>query len=242
MISNERGREAGMIRSLHPGAGPSLAVDVTRALRDFQLRAEFTVSRWPLVLLGPSGSGKTQLLRVIAGLECGGRGRVALDEEVWQGERTFVPPHRRPIGYCSQEGDLFPHLSVLENVAFPLRFRSGLSAQERGDRALEWLERLKVGHLAKTAPSAISGGERGRVALARALAGAPRLVLADEPFAAVDQAARRELCRQVALGALLGLPLVWVTHDPEEAEILGEKGLRLELENGRMRAVSGYEP
>ncbi|MCA9758773.1 MAG: ATP-binding cassette domain-containing protein [Candidatus Eisenbacteria bacterium] len=221
--------------------GPTLTFAIRRVLRDFELDCESTVDRWPLVLLGPSGSGKTQLLRVLAGLERRASGRIALGDEVWLGEGTWTPPHLRPIGYCSQEGDLFPHLSVLENVAFPLRFRSQLSRVERLDRAREWLERLRVGHLAQSAPAAISGGERGRVALARALAGAPRLVLADEPFAAVDQTARMELSEQVA-EVLAGLPVIWVTHDADEAELLGRRGFRLELRNGRIQALSGYEP
>jgi ABC-type sulfate/molybdate transport systems ATPase subunit len=195
---------------------------------------DLVVDRWPLLLLGSSGAGKTQLLRTLAGLGPRAEGRIELDGVVWLDDRTHVPPHRRSVGFCVQEGELFPHLSVLANVAYPLRFRTRLSRAEREELARDWLARLRVDHLASSSPSAVSGGERGRIALARALVAEPSLLLADEPFAALDPVQRNRLGGDVIRNALQGRRVVWVTHDPAEAELLSQGGTRLRLDRGRI--------
>lgn len=183
-----------------------------------------------VVLLGPNAAGKTTLLRALAGLVPLEHGRVALDgvvlEDTTAGVR--VPTERRPIGVVFQDYLLFPHMSSLENVAFGLRARGIPRAVARA-RACEMLERVGLAEVAGARPRALSGGQAQRVALARALATDPRLLLLDEPLAAMDAGARAELRRGLSrhLAAFPGTCLV-ITHDPIEAMTLGDKLVVLE--------------
>lgn len=216
-------------------ASRTLSVRVRRPLRDFELSVEFEVDRWPVVLMGRSGAGKTQLLRCLAGLEPGASGRIVMDGVVWLGNGIDLPPHRRSIGLSVQEGELFPHLSVLENVAYPLRFRRRTNGAERHRAARACLARFGVEHLAPVPATHVSGGERGRIALARALVAAPHLLLADEPFAALDPDQRRSLGEEMNRAILPVAPILWVTHDRHEADLLSRTGgVRLVLERGRI--------
>ncbi len=195
------------------------------------LDVELTVeSSGVVVLLGPNAAGKTTLLRALAGLVPLERGRVALDgvvlEDTAAGVR--VPTERRPIGVVFQDYLLFPHLSVLENVAFGLRSRGAGRGAAR-ERALAMLDRVGLADRAAVKPRALSGGQAQRVALARALATDPRLLLLDEPLAAMDAGARAELRRGLSrhLAAFSGTCLV-ITHDPIEAMTLGDQLVVLE--------------
>ncbi|MBK6769694.1 MAG: ATP-binding cassette domain-containing protein [Ardenticatenales bacterium] len=198
-------------------------------------------------VVGPNGAGKSTLLAVIAGLVRPDTGRVALDGVVWDDaavdERgravrppVHVPPQARPIGVVFQDLALFPHLSAVENAAFPLRARAVPAAEARA-RAMDALDHLGVGHRADARPGALSGGEAQRVALARALIAKPRLLLLDEPLAALDRPARgriRALLGDV-LGAFEGVAVL-ITHDPLDAEALADR--LMVLEGGRI-AQSG---
>ncbi|HEY1467301.1 MAG TPA: ATP-binding cassette domain-containing protein, partial [Acidimicrobiales bacterium] len=136
-------------------------------------------------ILGPSGSGKTTLLRVLAGFERADQGTIVLGDHVVDDGHRFVPPERRGIGYVPQEGALFPHLSVLKNVAF------GVPRRERAARKLdELLEMVGLSGLGGRYPHQLSGGQQQRVALARALAIRPGIVLLDEPFSSLDAGLR----------------------------------------------------
>ncbi len=188
-----------------------------------------------VVLLGPNAAGKTTLLRALAGLIPLARGRVVLDgttlEDVDQGVR--VPTDQRPIGVVFQDYLLFPHLSVLDNVAFGLRTR-GAGRRAAREEAARWLARVDLAPgCAHERPKALSGGQAQRVALARALATRPRLLLLDEPLAAMDAGARAELRRELArhLASFEGICLV-VTHDPVEAMTLADQ--LVVLEGGRV--------
>ncbi len=170
-------------------------------------------------ILGPSGSGKTTLLRVIAGFERPDRGLVRLGGEVVDDTERYVTPDRRRIGYVPQEGSLFPHLSVEQNVAF------GLARRERhGKRVTDLLEMVGLGGLGRRYPHQLSGGQQQRVALARALAIEPSIVLLDEPFASLDaslRAAVRQDVRRVLREA--GTTALLVTHDQDEALSLADR-------------------
>ncbi|MDX6630110.1 MAG: iron(III) transport system ATP-binding protein [Gaiellales bacterium] len=169
-------------------------------------------------VLGPSGSGKTTLLRLIAGFDPPDRGRIALNGETFDDGQHHVPAHRRRIGYVPQEGLLFPHLSVAENVGFGLPRRS-----RGGQRVTDLLELIGLGGLGHRRPHELSGGQQQRVAVARALAPEPRLILLDEPFAALDASLRDSLRAEIKqLLASLGTTVVLVTHDQEEALSLAD--------------------
>ena len=181
---------------------------------DFEVEAGALIA-----VLGASGSGKTTLLRLICGFERADSGIVEIGGEVVSGPGVHAPPERRHIGYVAQEGSLFPHLSVLDNVGF------GLPRGERGNRARIEALLASVGlpaAYADRAPHQLSGGEQQRVALARALAPNPRLVLLDEPFSALDAALRAETREAVAAAlAASGATALLVTHDQSEALSMG---------------------
>jgi putrescine transport system ATP-binding protein len=164
-------------------------------------------------LLGSSGCGKTTLLRLLAGFETPDAGRLIIDGQ----DMTGVPPHRRPINMMFQSYALFPHMNVAENVGYGLR-REGLPKPEIAARVAAVLEQVRLSDHAARRPAQLSGGQRQRVALARALVKRPKLLLLDEPLAALDRKLREgtrfELVR---LQEELGLTFVMVTHDQEEA-------------------------
>ncbi|MDE2516488.1 MAG: ABC transporter ATP-binding protein [Rhodospirillales bacterium] len=174
-----------------------------------------------VAILGASGSGKTTLLRLIAGFERPDRGSIAVDGATLAGAGIFLAPERRRIGYVAQDGALFPHLTVAENIAFGLP-RAARRAHARVGALLAMVG-LPASY-ADRAPQALSGGEQQRVALARALAPEPRLVLLDEPFSALDAALRAET-REVVADALAraGATAVLVTHDQAEALSIGHR-------------------
>lgn len=172
-------------------------------------------------LLGASGSGKTTLLRLAAGLEDIQAGEISLDGELLGGSGLNVPPEHRPVGLVFQEQVLFPHKTVLDNVAFGLR---GLDSRQRRTVAQSNLDAVGLSAFHSRFPDTLSGGQQQRVALARALAPAPRVMLLDEPFANVDAILRRAL-REDARRALRksGGIAVIVTHDPDEALELADR-------------------
>jgi molybdate transport system ATP-binding protein len=212
-----------------------LEAEVSLRLGRLQLEAKLAVHPGEVVgLLGPNGAGKTTLLRTLAGLLAPDAGRVVLDGTVLDDTAAGIhlPPEARSVGFVFQDYLLFPHLSALENVAFGLRSRGMPKARARR-QAGEWLDRVGLDGLAGARPRALSGGQAQRVALARCLATEPRLLLLDEPLAALDassrQETRRELRRQLERHP--GVHLV-VTHDPLEAFALTER--LIVLEDGRV--------
>lgn len=165
------------------------------------------------VIFGQSGSGKTTLLRCIAGLERAERGFLAFNGEVWQDDQTFLPTHKRPLGYVFQEASLFPHLSVLGNLRYGLT-RSKAEQRVSLDHAIEL---LGIDALLERKPVRLSGGERQRVGIARALAVSPRILLMDEPLAALDLARKQEILPYLErLRDELEIPVLYVTHSPDE--------------------------
>jgi molybdate transport system ATP-binding protein len=179
-------------------------------------------------LFGHSGSGKTTILRAIAGLERAPGGYVALGGDVWQDDArgVFVPVHRRALGYVFQEASLFPHLSVRANLEFG---RKRVPAQERRFALAPVADLLGIGGLLERRPDGLSGGERQRVAIARALLASPRLLLMDEPLAALDLRRKLEILPYLErLHEELAVPIVYVSHAPDEVARLADHLVLLE--------------
>ncbi|KJJ95843.1 sugar ABC transporter [Pseudomonas sp. 21] len=172
-------------------------------------------------IVGPSGSGKTTLLRLIAGFEVPDLGTITLDGVTLASDSTFVPAHRRVIGYVPQDGALFPHLSVAENIGFGLP--RGMESRDR--RIQELLEMVSLNAAMATRwPHELSGGQQQRVALARALAQSPKLMLLDEPFSALDSGLRVSMRKAVSkVLSDAGVTAILVTHDQEEALSFGDQ-------------------
>ncbi len=184
-------------------------------------------------LFGPSGCGKTSVLRALAGLERAA-GRVAFGSEVWQDDTQglFVPTHRRAIGYVIQEAALFPHLDVQRNLAYGLKRVPEAQRRIALDRAVDL---LGIGALMARRPDTLSGGERQRVAIARALATSPRLLLLDEPLAALDVRRKAEVLPYLdRLHEELGLPVIYVSHSIDEVARLADRLVLMEA--GRVLA------
>jgi len=183
-------------------------------------------------LFGHSGSGKTSLLRCLAGLEKPRHGRLVFKGQTWQDEGTWLPTHRRPLGYVFQEASLFPHLSILGNLQFGQK-RSGAAARVSLEQAIEL---LGINHLLDRKPDTLSGGERQRVGIARALAVGPEILLMDEPLAALDLKRKQEILPYLErLHDELAIPVVYVSHSPDEVARLADH--LVAMENGRVVAA-----
>jgi molybdate transport system ATP-binding protein len=212
--------------------------------RRFDLDVRFTSDADVTILFGPSGAGKTQTLYALAGLARPDRGHVRVGAQtLFDSERRIdLPTRERRIGFVFQEYALFPHLNVLQNVAFarggpwPLSLRSRRLADADADiRAL--VAAFELGDLVQSMPAQLSGGQRQRVALARALAAQPQLLLLDEPFAALDAPLRTRLRTELlAARARFGVPMIVITHDPDDVAALG--GHVIAIENGKVSATA----
>ncbi|MCB1467840.1 MAG: ABC transporter ATP-binding protein [Rhizobiaceae bacterium] len=182
-------------------------------------------------ILGPSGSGKTTMLSLIAGIAAPTSGQIALGER----EITHVPAAQRNIGLVFQSYALFPHMSIFDNVAFPLRVRK-LPSQEVNERVAEALRLVRLTGFEKRRPHQLSGGQQQRVALARAVVFKPDILLLDEPLAALDRKLREEVRSEIkALQRSLGITTIMVTHDQEEAMSLSDRVVL--LANGKVEQI-----
>lgn len=182
-------------------------------------------------LFGPSGCGKTTLLRSIAGLERPPKGELRVNGDIWQDDGIWVPTHCRPLAYVFQESSLFPHLSVMGNLQY---------GRQRASQAATFdlsqvIELLGIEALLPRKPDALSGGERQRVAIARALAVNPRLLLMDEPLAALDMQRKQEILPYLErMQKTLDIPIIYVTHAPDEVARLAHHIVM--LEHGKVTA------
>lgn len=216
-----------------------LEVDVEKRLGSFTVAARFQASAGVTALFGPSGAGKTTIVNMIAGLLTPDAGSITFDETVMfdAAAKINVPPYRRAIGYVFQEGRLFPHLNVRQNVDYGRR----MSGRPRdADEFAHVIGLLDIGHLLDRRPRLLSGGERQRVAIGRALLTRPRLLLLDEPLASLDAGHKREILPHlIRLRDESNVPMVYVSHIAAELRQIATRVVR--LETGRVAAVGGLD-
>jgi len=206
----------------------SLSVTISHRLAAFTLEAAFEAPRGLTVLFGRSGSGKTTIANAVAGLLRPDRGRIAVDGRVLSDSDTglFLPPHRRRIGYVFQEGRLFPHLTVRQNLAYGRWFAPRGTRAENMDRVVEM---LGIGPLLDRRPGPLSGGEKQRVAIGRALLSAPRLIVADEPLASLDEARKADILPYLErLRDEVEIPILYVSHSAAEVARLATTVVTME--------------
>lgn len=201
-------------------SGVAVRFGSTRALDSVDLRVD---SGQILALVGPSGSGKSTFLRAVAGFVAPDAGTIRVGDRVLVGDGVMVPPERRGLGMVFQHHAVWPHMSVAENVAYPLR-RARWNRTDREKRTAEVLTTVELGDFADRAPSTLSGGQRQRVALARALVARPEVLLLDEALSALDEPLRASLRLMLRrLAAEKELTMIHVTHDRDEALAIGDK-------------------
>ena len=213
----------------------TLSADIELRAGEFHLSTRFELGGGVTALFGASGAGKTTLVNVIAGLVRPDAGRMVLDGEVLfdSAQRIFVPAERRRFGYVFQEGRLFPHLSVRRNLLYSRWFDRSTHAPEEFAHVVDL---LGLAGLLERRPAMLSGGEKQRVALGRALLARPRLLLLDEPLASLDAARREEILAYLErLRDELALPMVYVSHVVEEVRRLASQVLVLSA--GRVSAA-----
>ena len=216
-----------------------LALEVEKQLGALRLAVRFQIAGGVTAVFGPSGAGKTSLVNMIAGLLKPDRGLIVIDNTVLfdATEAINVPPHRRRIGYVFQEGRLFPHLSVRQNLDYGRRMRG----QPRDLTEFERIASLLgVTHRLQRRPRMLSGGERQRVAIGRALLMQPRLLLLDEPLASLDAGHKGEILPYlVRLRDEAAIPMVYVSHIAAEVRQIATSVVR--LDEGRVLAAGGLE-
>jgi molybdate transport system ATP-binding protein len=216
-----------------------LTVDVEKQLGTFKVDVRFDAAGGATALFGPSGSGKTSVVNMIAGLLKPDRGVIALDETVlFDANRSIdVSPHKRRLGYVFQEGRLFPHLSVRQNLDYGRR----MSRQPRDGKEFDRVAgMLDIGRLLDRRPGMLSGGERQRVAVGRALLMNPRLLLLDEPLASLDASHKREILPYlVRLRDEAKVPIVYVSHTPAEVRRIATDVVL--LKDGKVTATGGLD-
>jgi len=206
----------------------SLSVRLQHNLPDIKLDLSFEAPPGVTVLFGRSGSGKTTVVNAVAGLLRPKAGRVAVNG--WElfdtDQNLWLPPHRRRLGYIFQEGRLFPHLTVRQNLSYGRWFAPKRARREDPDKVIEM---LGIGHLLDRRPAALSGGEKQRIAIGRALLASPRLILADEPLAALDDARKAEILPYFErLRDEVSVPILYVTHSAAEVARLATSVVALQ--------------
>ncbi|MBP1850372.1 molybdenum ABC transporter ATP-binding protein [Rhizobium halophytocola] len=217
----------------------TLAIDVRHRQGAFQLDASLRIDGGLTALYGPSGSGKTTLINLVAGLARPVEGRIAFDDTAWvdTDKRLWVPPHKRRIGYVFQEGRLFPHLTVEQNLRYGMRFsKQPVDGADFG----RIVDMLSIGSLMARRPGALSGGEKQRVALGRALATGPQMLLMDEPLSALDAGLKTAILPYIErVRDEAAIPILYVSHAIEEVARLATGVVT--VDRGKVAAVGATD-
>lgn len=192
-----------------------LKCDIEKKLNHFVLNAEFIVENQILCIMGESGSGKTSILNSIAGLLTPDKGEIILDDNILFSDKINLKPQERNIGYVFQDYALFPNLSVKDNIFF-------MNPDKNYTNSL--IEKLGIEYLLGNFPNTLSGGEKQKVSIVRALANKPRLLLMDEPFSSIDEKFKNKFYEElIEIKKSLDIPIIMVTHNRHEAEILSDR-------------------
>ncbi len=205
----------------------------------FSMHCSFDTDSEFAVLFGCSGSGKTTALRCIAGLEKPDAGTIRINGKLYfdSKKKVNLPPQKRKIGYMFQENALFPHMNVRQNVEFGLK---GLNSTDKANRVDEMLSLAGIEELEFSYPDALSGGQKQKVALARALAPDPEVLLLDEPFSSLDTVVRLKLRKELrTVQRRLGIPVIFITHDPVEAFTMADR--MVVFDNGKVQQLGSPE-
>jgi molybdate transport system ATP-binding protein len=214
-----------------------LVVDVEKQFGAFKVAAKFQAPDGVTALFGPSGSGKTSIINMVAGLLTPDRGRIAVNgTTLFDSGGANLPPHRRHIGYVFQDGRLFPHMTVAQNLDYGrrmCRLPHDAAAQART------VEMLDIGHLLERRPGKLSGGERQRVAIGRALLLLPQLLLLDEPLASLDAARKREIFPYLLRLRDEAVPMIYVSHHAVEVKRIATMVVR--IEDGCVTGIGGAD-
>jgi molybdate transport system ATP-binding protein len=215
-----------------------LLVDVEKKLGSFGITAKFEAPDGVTALFGPSGSGKSSIVSMVAGLMAPDRGRIVCNDTLlFDSDSGFSrPPHRRGIGYVFQDGRLFPHMTVEQNLDYGRRMYRLPHDAEAQARIVAMLD---ITHLLGRRPGNLSGGERQRVAIGRALLMRPRLLLLDEPLASLDAARKREIFPYLLRLRDENVPMIYVSHQPGEVRRIATTTVR--IDDGRVTGIGGAE-
>lgn len=192
-----------------------LKCNIEKKLNHFVLNVDFTVENEILCIMGESGSGKTSILNSIAGLLTPDKGDIILDDNILFSDKINLKPQERNIGYVFQDYALFPNMSVKDNIFF---------MNPDKDYANSLIEKLGIEYLLENFPNTLSGGEKQKVSIVRALANKPRLLLMDEPFSSIDEKFKNKFYEElIEIKKSLDVPIMMVTHNRHEAEILADR-------------------
>lgn len=219
--------------------------ELISANHSFQLNVKISSSSKRIAIFGPSGAGKTMILKSIAGLVTPDTGYIKLSNDVFYDSHDNInlTPQQRHLAYLSQNYNLFPHLTVSQNVLFPLK--KGIFNPRKKEQAAEatyWLEKLELADLVGLYPSQLSGGQQQRVALARALVTKPAALLLDEPFSALDVALRKKIRLDISeLQAQLDIPIILISHDKKDIDMLGEDIFKIEQGKIIQQLINYYQ-
>jgi molybdate transport system ATP-binding protein len=205
----------------------------------FSMHCSFDADSEFAVLFGCSGSGKTTALRCIAGLENPNAGTIKINDTLYfdSKKKVNLPPQKRKIGYMFQENALFPHMNIRQNIEFGLK---GLNSMDKASRVDEMLDLVGIEGLEFAYPDVLSGGQKQKVALARALAPDPEILLLDEPFSSLDTIVRLKLRKEMRnIQKKLGIPVIFITHDPVEAFTMADR--MVVFDNGKVQQLGSPE-